>query len=101
MLNRHNPRINIEATTHFQRVPNQFFSKFSLCVSLQLRRNNNKLRSYSILVFPSSINLDSQLPLVELSYNNSFHTTIGMPPYEMLYAGGVVPPPPPMLREIG
>ncbi|KAI3814313.1 hypothetical protein L1987_19064 [Smallanthus sonchifolius] len=28
---------------------------------------------------------DSHLPLAEFSYNNSHHTTIGMPPYEMLY----------------
>ncbi|KAI3682967.1 hypothetical protein L1987_83381 [Smallanthus sonchifolius] len=30
-------------------------------------------------------NWDSHLPLAEFSYNNSHHTTIGMPPYEMLY----------------
>ncbi|KAJ9558815.1 LOW QUALITY PROTEIN: hypothetical protein OSB04_013429 [Centaurea solstitialis] len=29
--------------------------------------------------------LGSHLPLVEFSYNNSFHASIGMPPYEMLY----------------
>ncbi|KAI3795059.1 hypothetical protein L1987_37703 [Smallanthus sonchifolius] len=28
---------------------------------------------------------DSHLPLAEFSYNNSHHTTIGMPPYKMLY----------------
>ncbi|KAI3776204.1 hypothetical protein L1987_45976 [Smallanthus sonchifolius] len=28
---------------------------------------------------------DSHLPLAEFSNNNSHHTTIGMPPYEMLY----------------
>ncbi|KAI3695283.1 hypothetical protein L1987_78278 [Smallanthus sonchifolius] len=28
---------------------------------------------------------DSHLPLAAFSYNNSHHTTIGMPPYEMLY----------------
>ncbi|KAJ9536008.1 hypothetical protein OSB04_un000824 [Centaurea solstitialis] len=28
---------------------------------------------------------DSHLSLVEFSYNNSFHVSIGMPPYEMLY----------------
>ncbi|KAJ9548848.1 hypothetical protein OSB04_021391 [Centaurea solstitialis] len=28
---------------------------------------------------------DSHLPLVEFSYNNSYHASIGMPPYEMLY----------------
>ncbi|KAI3777919.1 hypothetical protein L1987_47722 [Smallanthus sonchifolius] len=28
---------------------------------------------------------DSHLPLAEFSYNNSYHVTIGMPPYEMLY----------------
>ncbi|KAI3797887.1 hypothetical protein L1987_33151 [Smallanthus sonchifolius] len=31
-------------------------------------------------------NWDSHLPLAEFSYNNSYHTTIGMPPFEMLYA---------------
>ncbi|KAJ9548231.1 hypothetical protein OSB04_020774 [Centaurea solstitialis] len=29
--------------------------------------------------------LDTYLPLAEFSYNNSFHLSIGMPPYEMLY----------------
>ncbi|KAL8099264.1 hypothetical protein AgCh_031798 [Apium graveolens] len=28
---------------------------------------------------------DEHLPLVEFSYNNSYHTSIGMPPYEALY----------------
>ncbi|KAI3828159.1 hypothetical protein L1987_02256 [Smallanthus sonchifolius] len=28
---------------------------------------------------------DSHLPLAKFSYNNNYHTTIGMPPYEMLY----------------
>ncbi|KAD6796699.1 hypothetical protein E3N88_07595 [Mikania micrantha] len=30
-------------------------------------------------------NWDDHLPLVEFSYNNSYHASIGMPPYEMLY----------------
>lgn len=28
---------------------------------------------------------DDHLPLVEFSYNNSYHSSIGMPPYEALY----------------
>ncbi|KAI3821701.1 hypothetical protein L1987_09273 [Smallanthus sonchifolius] len=28
---------------------------------------------------------DNHLPLAEFSYNNSYHSSIGMPPYEMLY----------------
>ena len=28
---------------------------------------------------------DEHLPLVEFSYNNSYHGSIGMPPYETLY----------------
>ncbi|KAJ9561641.1 hypothetical protein OSB04_006801 [Centaurea solstitialis] len=28
---------------------------------------------------------DTYLPLAEFSYNNSYHSSIGMPPYEMLY----------------
>ena len=28
---------------------------------------------------------DTHLPLVEFSYNNSYHASIGMPPYELLY----------------
>ncbi|XP_071708620.1 uncharacterized protein [Rutidosis leptorrhynchoides] len=28
---------------------------------------------------------DVHLPLAEFSYNNSYHASIGMPPYEMLY----------------
>jgi hypothetical protein len=30
-------------------------------------------------------NWDEHLPLVEFSYNNSYHASIGMPPYEALY----------------
>ncbi|GJV61665.1 putative reverse transcriptase domain-containing protein [Tanacetum coccineum] len=30
-------------------------------------------------------NWDDHLPLVEFAYNNSYHTSIKMPPYEMLY----------------
>ena len=26
-----------------------------------------------------------QLPLIEFAYNNSYHATVGMPPYEDLY----------------
>ncbi|KAJ9552277.1 hypothetical protein OSB04_016322 [Centaurea solstitialis] len=32
---------------------------------------------------------DTYLPLAEFSYNNSFHASIGMPPYEMLYGRSV------------
>jgi hypothetical protein len=28
---------------------------------------------------------EKYLPLVEFAYNNSFHSSIGMPPYEALY----------------
>ena len=28
---------------------------------------------------------DEHLPLIEFSYNNSYHTSIGMAPYELLY----------------
>ena len=28
---------------------------------------------------------DSHLPLIEFTYNNSFHASIGMAPYEALY----------------
>jgi hypothetical protein len=28
---------------------------------------------------------DTHLPLIEFAYNNSYHASIGMPPYEMLY----------------
>ena len=30
-------------------------------------------------------NWDDHLPLVEFAYNNSYHASIGMPPYEALY----------------
>ena len=30
-------------------------------------------------------NWDDHLSLVEFAYNNSYHASIGMPPYEMLY----------------
>ncbi|XP_075499278.1 uncharacterized protein LOC142537666 [Primulina tabacum] len=41
------------------------------------------LRSCTI-DFPSS--WDSKLPLIEFTFNNSYHTTIGMAPYEALYS---------------
>jgi len=40
------------------------------------------LRAY-IIDFGGS--WDQYLPLAEFSYNNSFHSSIGMPPYELLY----------------
>ncbi|KAI3695416.1 hypothetical protein L1987_78413 [Smallanthus sonchifolius] len=40
------------------------------------------LRAY-IIDFGGS--WDTHLPLAEFSYNNSYHTTIGKPPFEMLY----------------
>ncbi|KAI3717561.1 hypothetical protein L1987_69262 [Smallanthus sonchifolius] len=40
------------------------------------------LRAY-IIDFGGS--WDSHQPLAEFSYNNSYHSTIGMPPFEMLY----------------
>ncbi|PON75868.1 Ribonuclease H-like domain containing protein, partial [Parasponia andersonii] len=30
-------------------------------------------------------NWDGHLPLVEFAYNNSYQTSVGMPPYEVLY----------------
>ena len=36
-----------------------------------------------ICVFKES--WDRYLPLIEFSYNNSYHSTIGMAPYEALY----------------
>ena len=30
-------------------------------------------------------NWDDHLPLIEFSYNNSYHASIGMPPFEALY----------------
>nr|GFA92405.1 putative reverse transcriptase domain-containing protein [Tanacetum cinerariifolium] len=30
-------------------------------------------------------NWDDHLPLIDIAYNNSYHTSIKMPPYEMLY----------------
>ena len=30
-------------------------------------------------------NWDDYLPLIEFSYNNSYHASIGMPPFEALY----------------
>ncbi|KAL0448767.1 UNVERIFIED_CONTAM: Transposon Ty3-I Gag-Pol polyprotein [Sesamum latifolium] len=34
-------------------------------------------------------NWDDHLPLIEFAYNNSFHSSIGMAPYEALYEGNV------------
>lgn len=41
------------------------------------------LRAYVLLDFKG--NLDERLPLVEFAYNNSFHASIQMAPYEALY----------------
>ncbi|KAJ9546714.1 hypothetical protein OSB04_019257 [Centaurea solstitialis] len=42
---------------------------------------------------------DTYLPLVELSYNNSYHASIGMPPYEMLYGRRCRTPSVELIRE--
>ena len=34
-------------------------------------------------------NWDNHLPLIEFSYNNSYHSSIRMAPFEALYVGGV------------
>jgi hypothetical protein len=36
-------------------------------------------------VMEFGVSWDDHLPLVEFSYNNSYHASIGMPPYEALY----------------
>ena len=36
-------------------------------------------------VMDSQTNWEKYLPLVEFAYNNNFHSSIGMPPYEALY----------------
>ena len=38
-------------------------------------------------VFDSKGSLDDNLPLIEFSYNNTYHLTIGMAPFEPLYGG--------------
>jgi hypothetical protein len=40
------------------------------------------LRMY---VMDNQTQWEKYLPLVEFAYNNSFHSSIGMPPYEALY----------------
>ncbi|KAJ9543938.1 hypothetical protein OSB04_023645 [Centaurea solstitialis] len=64
----------------------QFNTTFHLQMDGQSERTilnlENMLRA-CVLDFGGS--LESHLPLVEFSYNNSFHASIGMPPYEMLY----------------
>jgi hypothetical protein len=40
------------------------------------------LRMY---VMDNQTHWDKYLPLVEFTYNNSFYSSIGMPPYEALY----------------
>ena len=36
-------------------------------------------------VLDFKVSWEEQLPLIEFAYNNSYHATIGMPPYEALY----------------
>ena len=38
-----------------------------------------------IYVMDNQTQWEKYLPLVEFAYNNSFHSSIGMPPYEALY----------------
>jgi hypothetical protein len=40
------------------------------------------LRMY---VMDNQTQWEKYLPLVEFAYNNSYHSSIGMPPYEALY----------------
>ena len=40
------------------------------------------LRMY---VMDNQTQWEKHLPLVEFAYNNSYHSSIGMPPYEALY----------------
>ena len=35
------------------------------------------------------VNWDDHLPLIEFSYNNSYHSSIGMAPFEALMVDGV------------
>ena len=46
------------------------------------------LRAY-VIDFDGS--WDSYLPLAEFSYNNNFHSSIGAPPYELMYGTDVDP----------
>lgn len=36
-------------------------------------------------ILESGVNWKGHLPLIELSYNNSYHSSINMTPYETLY----------------
>jgi hypothetical protein len=36
-------------------------------------------------VMDNQTHWEKYLPLVEIAYNNSFHSSIGMPPYEDMY----------------
>jgi hypothetical protein len=47
------------------------------------------LRMY---VMDNQTHWEKYLPLVEFTYNNNFHSSIGMPPYEALYGRPCIPP---------
>ena len=44
----------------------------------------------SVIAFGSS--WDSYLPIAELSYNNIYHSSIGAPPFEILYGRDLFSP---------
>ncbi|XP_076959262.1 uncharacterized protein LOC143635273 [Bidens hawaiensis] len=43
------------------------------------------INQYDISSLDRRTNWDKYLPLAEFSYNNSYHSSIGMPPFDMLY----------------
>ena len=43
-------------------------------------------------VLENSDNWDQCMPLIEFTYNNSFHSSIGMAPYEALYGRKCITP---------
>ncbi|KAL0290311.1 UNVERIFIED_CONTAM: Retrovirus-related Pol polyprotein from transposon.6 [Sesamum angustifolium] len=65
--------------------------KFQYCISSAdkqaVRKNNSDSGRYDEGLYNGEFkgNWDDHLPLMEFAYNNSFHSSIGMAPYEALY----------------
>ena len=82
------------------RFNSRFWSKFQECLGTKLkmstayhpqtdRQSERTIQTIEdmlrVCVLDFKGNWDDHLPLIEFSYNNSYHASIGMPPYEALY----------------
>ncbi|KAL8104338.1 hypothetical protein AgCh_028521 [Apium graveolens] len=82
------------------RFNSRFWTKFQECLGMKLNmstvyhpqmdgQSERTIQTIEdmlrVCVLDFKGNWDEHLPLIEFSYNNSYHASIGMPPYEALY----------------